>query len=113
MSPFEAKRPSIVIQDRDLQLLLGLFESRVMTVRHLSALFFDGRLEAARKRVQKLKAAGYLAERPRKAIEPSVHFLTRKSFRLLSERGLLDGYPRLGKTALEKRAKVSPLTLAH
>lgn len=112
-SSAEARRPSIDIQERDLQLLLGLFESRVMTVRHLSALYFDGRLEAARKRLQKLKAAGYVRERPRKPTEPSIHFLTRRSFVLLGERGMLENYPRLGLASLEKRVRVSPLTLAH
>ena len=64
------------IQDRDVAFLQGLFESRVMTLAHASTLFFGGKPEAAKKRVQKLKAAGYVRERPRHTYEPSVLFLT-------------------------------------
>jgi len=48
----------VQLQPRDFELLRGLFESRVMTLAHVSALYFDGKREMAKKRVQKLKAAG-------------------------------------------------------
>jgi len=48
----------ISLQKRDLALLRGLFESRVMTNDHATALYFEGKSEAAKKRLQKLKAAG-------------------------------------------------------
>ena len=108
-----APRPSVDLQDRDLELLLGLFESRVMTVHHAAALHFGGRLEAARKRVQKLKAAGYVAERPRRATDPAVYFLTKKAFVALLNHGMLSGYPRMTWPSLEKRVRVSELTLRH
>ena len=103
----------IVFQERDLALLRGLFESRVMTSKHVAALYFDGRAEAAKKRLQKLKAEGLVTERPRRAYEPSLLFLGIKAFRVLLERGCLSDYPKLGLDALQKRAQVSELTLRH
>ena len=84
-----------------------------MTVAHVAALHFDGRRDAAIKRLQKLKAAGYLNERPRRPNEPAVHCLTAPAFRLLAEGGHLAGYPSLGAAALDKRARVSDRTLRH
>lgn len=84
-----------------------------MTLEHMAALYFEERKEAAKKRVQKLKAAGLLAERPRRVNEPSVHFLTAKAIKLLSDHGHLAEYPRFTQSTLEKRAQVSPITLRH
>lgn len=64
---------------------------------------FAGGTEAAKKRVQKLKAAGYLAERPRRAYDPSILFLIRKSFTALAESRNLDDYLPLDWTTLEMR----------
>lgn len=107
------RRPAIELQERDLLILRGLFEARVMTLAHLAAFYFHDSVEAATKRVQKLKAAGWLGERPRRAYEPSVLFLTRSAFRILSDRGALASYPRIGWGNIEKRARVSDLTLRH
>ena len=106
-------RPGVHLQDRDLGLLRGLFESRVMTLQHAAVLYFDGRHESAKKRLQKLKGARLVAERPRRRYEAAVLFLTRKAFRVLEENGVLTEYPRLGWKSLEKRARVSDLTLRH
>jgi hypothetical protein len=103
----------IQLQDRDLSLLKGLFESRIMTLKQGAAIHFDGAAEACKKRVQKLKAAGFIAERPRRAYDPSILFLTRKSFQALGDGGYLDDYPSLVWTDLERRARVSELTLRH
>lgn len=103
----------IEIQDRDLEILCGLFESRLMTLSHVAALFFDGRSEAAKKRIQRLKAAGLIAEKPRKPREPSVLFLTRSVFELLKAQGALDAYPRLTSEMFERRSRVKELTLCH
>lgn len=103
----------IALQDRDLGLLRTLFESRVMTLEHAAKLHFDGRQEAAKKRIQKLKAADIIGERPRRTFAPSVLFLITKAFRLLSEAGVLAEYPPLPVTTLEKRAHVSDLTVRH
>jgi Replication-relaxation len=102
-----------LIQDRDLTFLRGLFESRIMTAAHVAALYFSGSKEAAKKRLQKLKAAGLISERKRRVNEPAVLFLARKGFTLLSNDNLLADFPRLSPTAFEKRADVSPLTIRH
>jgi len=39
--------------------------------------------------------------------------LTPKAFPILKERGLLASYPHLGPSSIERRAQVSPITLAH
>lgn len=103
----------IELQERDLILLRDLFETRLMTLKHLAALWFHGSHEAAKKRLQKLKRAGLVGERPRRVYEPSILFLTVKGFATLSELGALAGYPILDSSAFEKRARVSELTLKH
>src|SRR5438105_12432983 len=103
----------VELQDRDMALLLGLFESRLMSLAHIAAIHFEGRKEAAQKRVQKLKAAGYLNERSRRPYEPSLLFITRKTFDALQKAGQLTHYPSLDWSRLRKRLDVSPYTLAH
>lgn len=104
---------SLVLQDRDIAFLRGLFEARVMTAEHVAALYFDGRGEYTKKRLQKLKTAGLVAVRPRKPFEPAVLFLTRAGLVPLHERGVLQEYPEFDLPALERRARVSDLTLRH
>jgi Replication-relaxation len=104
---------SISLQERDVALLRGLFESRVMTTGHIATLHFDGKKEAAKKRLQKLKAAQLLGERTQRVNEPSVLFLTRQAFTLLESEGVLKEYPPIAQSSLEKRARVSDLTLRH
>jgi len=103
----------IELQARDLAILRGLFESRMMTVQHIAAIYFGGHLDAARKRIQRLKATGYLNERPRRVYEPAILFMTRRAFTALKECGALQSYPQVGWTTLEKRIRVSQSTLAH
>jgi hypothetical protein len=100
-------------QPRDNSLLRDLFESRVMTSAHAAALHFDGSRDAAKKRLQKLKAAGYIAERARRSTDPAVLFLTAKAFSHLRTEGVLAQYPALSARSLEKRARVSDITLRH
>ena len=104
---------AVKCQPRDFALLRDLFVSRIMTLAHVAALHFDGRGEAAKKRVQKLKAAGFIAERARRAWEPGILFLTKRGFDLLTTGGHLSEYPRLSATTFERRARVSDLTLRH
>lgn len=104
---------AIHLQARDLALLRGLFECRVMTAGHVATLYFDDKREATKKRLQKLKSAGLMSERRRKAYELSVLFLTRKGLIVLQEHGILAEYPALHLPALDKRANVSELTLRH
>lgn len=107
------KTEAIQFQERDFALLRGLFDSRIMTLEHIAALYFSDAKEAAKKRLQKLKAAGLLGERPRRVNEPAVHSLTSQGYKLLSDAGHLSGYPKLTAAALAKRAQVSSLTLRH
>src|SRR5208283_3647617 len=104
---------ALQLQDRDLALLRGLFECRVMTTDHAKALYFDGNYDPTKKRLQKIKAASLITERPRRAFDPSVLFLTRKGLMLLQEKGVLTKYPSFGLPALDRRARVSDLTIRH
>lgn len=101
------------IQERDITLLRGLFESRVMTSAHIADVYFEGRKEAAKKRLQKLKGAGLIGERPRRASEPAALHVTRPGLNLLRDHGVLAQYPAFSMPALEKRARVSDMTLRH
>jgi hypothetical protein len=85
----------------------------MMTVQHIAAIYFSGKLDAARKRIQRLKATGYIDERPRRAYEPAILFMTKKAFATLQSCGLLESYPQVGWTALEKRVRVSQSTIQH
>jgi hypothetical protein len=113
MRSSKASASSIVLQDRDLALLRGLFESRVMTANHAACLYFAGRGEMTKKRLQKLKSAGLIAERPRRAFEPAVLYLTRQGLGPLIARGILKEYPEFDVPTLERRSQVSTLTLRH
>jgi hypothetical protein len=84
-----------------------------MTAEHIAVLYFENRREATKKRLQKLKAAGLIAERTRRAFEPSALFLARNGLAALRERGVLSEYPSFDMPALERRARVSQLTIAH
>src|SRR5665213_1338235 len=113
MSASKIRANSLQLQDRDLALLRGLFECRVMTTDHIATLYFESKRAYTTKRLQKLKAAGFIGERRRNANEPSILFLTRKAFALLASRGELSEYPSFGKNSFEARANVSALTLRH
>jgi hypothetical protein len=84
-----------------------------MSATHATALYFDGKNEAAKKRLQKLRAAGLVGERPRQAFGPAVLFLTRRGLEVLREHGILAEYPSFGLPALERRSRVSDLTVRH
>jgi hypothetical protein len=113
MAVSKKQSDSLQVQERDFALLRNLFESRIMTLAHATILCFDGKGEAAKKRLQKLKSAGLIAERPRRAFEPSVLFLTRKGIIQLQETGILENYPLFDLPALDRRARVSDLTIRH
>lgn len=107
------KTDSIQYQSRDFELLRGLFECRVMSATHIASLYFEGKREATKKRLQKLKTAGFIGERPRRAFEPAILFLTRKGLLLLEKKGILAEYPSFDLPALDRRARVSELTVKH
>src|SRR5258706_11959838 len=104
---------SPVLQDRDLALLRGLFECRVMTTEHAALLHFGGSKEAAKKRLQKIKAGCLISQRLRRAFEPSVLFLTRKGLVSLQKQGVLNDYPEFDLPVLDRRTRVSDLTIRH
>lgn len=84
-----------------------------MTTAHATALYFDGKGEYTKKRLQKIKVAGLITERPRRPFEPSVIFLTRKGLENLQARGILADYPPFDLPTLDRRARVSDLTIRH
>lgn len=102
------------ITDRDVKLLRGLFEARILTLAQITRLYFVGAAEAAKKRVQILKAAKLIAQRPRpRPYDRSILFLTQRGFELLSAGGHLAEYPKLRWKTMAKRVRVSPATLNH
>jgi hypothetical protein len=111
--PSVSKPDAIQLQPRDFALLRSLFECRIMTLAHISTIFFGGKQEGAKKRMQKLKAAGFIAERRRHVSEPPILFLSTRGFRLLKAEGILHDYPKFDIPSLEKRAQVSDLTIRH
>jgi hypothetical protein len=113
MSESKSRLDSLQFQERDFGLLRGLFESRVMTSAHIATLYFDGKREYAKKRLQKMKAAGLISERRRQVNEPAILFLTRKGFTLLEKHDQLAQYPSLGKNSFEARTNVGEFTLRH
>jgi hypothetical protein len=85
----------------------------MMTLAHATALHFAGRYDAASKRIQALKAAGYVGDRRRRVGEPSLLFLTRKAFDRLTAEGKLTDYPKLTAEQFAKRSRIKDATLNH
>ena len=104
---------NISLQPRDLSILRALFECRVFTTTHAASLFFNGRKEAAKKRLQILKRAGLIAERPRAPSEPAALYLTRKGLETLRDDGILNEYPAFDLPTLLRRAQVGNSTIRH
>ena len=113
MAQVNSSRENIDLQDRDIAFLRGLFESRLMTMDHIAALHFDGKREYVKTRMRQLKLSGFIGERRRRVIDPSILFLTRKGYLQLKNRGHLSGFPLLDVNSFEVRASVSELTLQH
>jgi hypothetical protein len=105
-------KSNIAIQPRDLEFLQLLLHTRILTLRHAAALVFNGSGEAAKKRIQKLKSAGLVLEKRRKAYEPGILFLSQKGFECLRRENAL---PELcnNEFVFAKRKDVSELTLRH
>jgi Replication-relaxation len=107
------KGRGIDLQERDFALLRGLYESRVMKVSHIAALVFEGKLEAARKRIQKLKKANLILERVRGHSEPAALQLSKKGFEILIKEEQLQELPRISEREFMARCRVSSLTIQH
>ena len=84
-----------------------------MTAAHIAVLHFQNKMEATKKRLQKLKAAGVIGDHVRHVNEPRILFLTDKALVLLRTRGMLAQYPKFGSKAIGKRSIVSELTIRH
>jgi hypothetical protein len=84
-----------------------------MTQSQIADIHFGSRSEAAKKRLQKLKAAAFIVERPRKPYETATLVLTTKALRLLETEGILANYPRISFSGLSKRSRVGLATVAH
>lgn len=111
MSAFDMA--SLQLTDRDYTFLRGLFESRVMTLKQIGALYYESKHDYAIKRVRKIKLAGLIGEGKRLVNQPSVLHLTRQGFLLLERHGKLDNLPRISSRKFETRARVSERTLKH
>jgi hypothetical protein len=109
----QAKLGEPRLQPRDYELLRGLFECRMMTLNHATALHFAGRYDAASKRIQALKAASYVGDRRRRVGEPSLLFMTKKAFDRLTAEGKLTDYPKLTAEQFAKRSRIKDATLTH
>lgn len=103
----------VALQDRDLCLLAGLYGSRIMTRKHIAVLYFDGKDEAAKKRVQKLLRAKLIAERARQPYEPAVLHLAKLGYEALDMAGLLNDYPAQSWKSFQKRVQVSDRMIVH
>jgi hypothetical protein len=104
---------NVTLQDRDVSLLLDLIESRVLSLDHVRTLFFPDKDEMAKKRVQRLKVAGFLTERPRRIGEPSILHLTWKGYTALRKQNHVSEDSHLSPKTFTRRMAVSNLTLAH
>ncbi len=107
------KDGGIILGARDLDLLRGLYESRVMTTAHVARIYFEGRAEMAKKRLQKLKSARLVRGRPRSTFERSCLVITSRGIGVLRPAGQLRKYERLPAAPGWKRSQVSGSTLAH
>lgn len=106
----------IQIEDRDLSILAMLFETRLLRTSDVQHLCFSGSYEAAKKRLQKLKRARFIAERKGRGVYGrSILHLTLRGFHVLKEQGhLVDkGYPPIGDKQFKSRAFVAESTLNH
>jgi hypothetical protein len=84
-----------------------------MTLRQAAALYFEGKHEPAKKRIQKLKKAGFIAERARRVSEPAILSLTVAACQYLAKNQFLADYPKLPLTFPGGRREVSDLTVHH
>jgi hypothetical protein len=116
-SPPKGRSPHrlpIILTARDRDVLAELLDSRILTLAQLADIHFDGRREAAKKRLQSLKRARLVGARPRLTrSEREGLRITRDGFDWLAESGRLADMPRLTWNTMTRRLKVSPLTLRH
>lgn len=111
--PQHSRPDGIVLQPRDYALLQGLCESRLMTLKHAAALLFEGKIEAAKKRLQKLHVAGFIHQRARRPQDPAVYTLGRAGYMRLKQEGMLDPASDTGWLKFWKTRQIGDLMLRH
>jgi hypothetical protein len=107
------REENIILQERDYEILLGIFESCVMTLKQITDLYFSGRGEAAKKRVQKLKRAEYIEERQRQNGARSIMQIGKRALKAMHDRGMLNQFPCPLMAKSKKRTPVSNIMLNH
>jgi hypothetical protein len=85
----------------------------MMTLAHATALHFSGKYNAASKRMQTLRTAGYVGDRRQRVGEPSLLYLTKKAFDHLTAEGKLHAFPKLTAEQFARRCQIKPATLRH
>lgn len=106
--------PPLEIQPRDTAMFRGLYESRVMTIEQIAKLYFAGRREMARKRITKLKAAGFLTYRAKDSVcSETVVILAKAGYEQLVAAGAILDLPQLTWQKLQKRIDVGTTVLKH
>ncbi len=98
---------------RDRAVLIGLFEARVFTLKQLAKLYFEDRYEMTKKRLQKLKAAGYVRALNRAPFQPSALVLAKKGFLAVRHAEELARYPEIPWNTFYKRTQIADSTLRH
>ena len=101
------------LRDEDVSILCELYESRIMTVEHIAAIVFGGRKQTAHKRIQHLKAAKYIAERPRLPNQPSILFLAFNGYEFVRKHGGIAELPHIPWAIFSRRVRVSDHSLRH
>ena len=114
------RRNGFQVQERDVEIVAGLFECRIMERRHIAQVYFCGKMEAAKKRLQALCSAQLIKiVNPTRAVTVSaIYSLGKAGFDLLQSEGRLRRYEETcGEQFVRKRCTqnhaVSVLTLAH
>lgn len=84
-----------------------------MCIRHVAELYFLGKREMAKKRIQKLKAAGLVGEYRREPTEPAILRLMTAGLRLLEAEGVLGLYSPMAMEVHARRLRVSDSRMRH
>lgn len=78
---------NIVIQDRDLAILMEISQSTACSRTHLATRFFDGSVAAAKKRLHLLKRAGFICNNDTSSLGRTILRLTTKGARAVKISG--------------------------
>jgi hypothetical protein len=104
---------SLRLQPRDYAILGDLYDCRIMTLAHVTSRYFGGKYDAASKRIQLLKIAGYIGDRRSQVGERSLLYLTKQAFQYLNTEGKLSHLPKLTVEQFSRRSRVRDSTIKH